>query len=151
MAKRLLHIAIEFENIDAVEHLTMLGVDINVADEFGQTPLAMAIKIGSNPIVQYLCVMRANINVYCDNKTPLIIAVVHNKIDIINTLFAHGALVDKETCLFCDTALHYACVYNRLEIIKLLLLHNANPNHRNICSLTPRDIYLENNPNGKLF
>tara|TARA_B100001741_G_scaffold303772_1_gene294216 strand:- start:1493 stop:1840 length:348 start_codon:yes stop_codon:yes gene_type:complete len=71
-----------------------------------------------------------------ENITPLMKAVVHNKLDIIELLLSNGANANLATNSG-NTALHYASFMNHPDAIRILIKHGANVNALNTFDQTP--------------
>lgn len=96
--KRAIHYAIENSTAEVVEFLLHdVGVDINVVDARGDTPLHMACKNKMSRIVQLLLVI-GGVNVNVVNKhrqTPLMLCLVNDSVEIASLLLKRGAQSDK--------------------------------------------------------
>ena len=82
--------------VDSTEVLCMLisaGTDVNIKNNFGETPLHWAAYYGNNKkITQLLIDAKANVNIKShQGNTPLYWAVLHNKIDVVQLLINAGA------------------------------------------------------------
>jgi len=104
-----------------IEKLLNQGANINVQDEYGESPILAASKRGFVEIVKILLDRGADINLAdTDGSTPLIEASKLGHLDVVKLLLSRGAnvnLKDKDN----ETALSYA-VQNDLQEIKELLM-----------------------------
>jgi ankyrin repeat protein len=98
--ENMLHIAASMNAFKIVGLLLLLkgelNLDVNTPDNLGNTALYYAVKFGNNKMVKELIMQGANpntTNIY--NITPLYIACVSKKFEIINTLLKAGAKVNK--------------------------------------------------------
>ncbi|WXC58102.1 hypothetical protein SNK03_004001 [Fusarium graminearum] len=91
-----LSLAAQFGDIDAVNRLLTLGVDINLADQDGQTPLLWAAYKGHEAIVRLLVKNAARVEkvdqVY--GRTPLSWAASKGHQDVVRLLLRNGANVN---------------------------------------------------------
>ncbi|TET06575.1 hypothetical protein E3J79_01365, partial [Candidatus Dependentiae bacterium] len=126
-----LHQAVKDSNLEQVQKLFAAGVDdVNVADDYGYTPLHLAVIKGHEPIIELLLEKGANVNVvnqFC--YTPLHLAVIKGNHTIVTLLFVKGKgakvnVVD----WFSDTPLHCATKKNHKVITAFLLDVGANIN-----------------------
>jgi ankyrin repeat protein len=113
--------------------------DINVLDEYKQTPLHIATRLNFHEIAALLVEEGAKVNESdADNWSPLHNCAKNGNADLARILIEKKASIDaKDTANF--TPLMWACYKNRLECVKLLLKSNANPNAQcknSICCLS---------------
>ncbi|MEG4393940.1 ankyrin repeat domain-containing protein [Microcoleus sp. BROC3] len=132
------------------EVAALLMLDINAMDEYGNTPLHLAVDRGSQDIAELLIANGARVNARNANgQTPLYqaIAIGHN--DIAALLIKNGADVNNRD--MCNTTpLHKAAHYGTVEILKLLLAKGAKINTTNCYGETPLKIAETNwNPDGE--
>lgn len=102
-AKYLLFEATAEGNLDAVKNLIENGISVDVKNNLGQTPLCVAVNLGSYSVVKYLVDKGVDVNVVDNNNhTPLFYATllkpiappIQNKIsrnEILQFLKANGA------------------------------------------------------------
>ena len=121
---------------DEVKNLLNSGVDINVKDDIGWTPLHHAIGHDRKPIVEFLISNGANVNAVNNSGFPPMITALHrrnnNQLSYVVSLLANGA--DPNLLQKPDgwTPLLVACGNNiQLEIIKLLIAYGADVNAKN--------------------
>ncbi|MCL7028764.1 hypothetical protein MKW94_022497, partial [Papaver nudicaule] len=104
-----------------------LGIDVNLKDERGDSPLLHATFQGNMNTVQYLLGKGADPNTSdCKGYTPLHSASAKGYTEILTLLLSRGADVNA----FSDfgTPLEMAAGEGHLEAMQILLDHNANPN-----------------------
>ncbi|KAL6634314.1 hypothetical protein ACP70R_026985 [Stipagrostis hirtigluma subsp. patula] len=104
-----------------------LKVDVDAADESGDTPLACAVRRGTVDTVKYLLDHDANPD-KPDRKgsTPLHLAAAGGNCDIVKLLLSKGANVDP--CCNAGTPLHMAAFCKQEGTMKILLDHHADCN-----------------------
>lgn len=126
------------------------GMDINIKDENGETPLYYAIGKSDINNVKYFVENSANINMKSrKNKTPLEEAFMKGNIDIIRYLVEKGAEMNMNKA--CDaigsTQLHRAAKTGKMDIVKYLVEKGANINALDYQKNTPlhRAFEKENN------
>lgn len=129
------------EILDAIKAAT--AEEINYRNEYGYTPLFLAICWGYVKIVRALIKKGANLNrVNEKGETLLHEAVYRGSLEIVKVLIKAGAnvnAVDK----YGETPLHDAVDFGYLDIAKLLLEKGANVNASN--GKTPLDYAKESN------
>lgn len=100
---------------------------LEIPNTEGKTPLIQAIEKGDHQLVTFLITLGANINcaIPRTNRTPLMIALFHGRIEIVNTLIEKGANPDL-TDINGLNALHYAVDANDLSSVETALLYVPN-------------------------
>ncbi|XP_031634299.1 uncharacterized protein LOC116347724 isoform X1 [Contarinia nasturtii] len=87
-----LFIAIEQRNTSEVENFIKEGVNINVKNQDGYTPLHVVASVDQLDVVQFLLDNNADVEAIDFNKnTPIHIAVKNNKIENVKLLLNYGA------------------------------------------------------------
>jgi len=123
-----LHQAAANGDIDGVKALLVQGVDINVKDDGGRTPLHLASLGGHQELVKLLISKGADVNAKEDrgnlHATPLHHAVHGGHRDVVETLLVHGADANIRDRLG-QTPLDLANRRRRTEIVGLLRKHGA--------------------------
>jgi ankyrin repeat protein len=131
--------AVMRQDLDAVNHLLLNPrINVNFADEHGQTPLMIAASNGNVNIGQKLIDSGANINqADVDGETPLIIAAANDQKDFVVLLLEQPNInVNAAKLLSYDgmTALVVAVRFverhhpNAIDIVDILLNSGADPN-----------------------
>ena len=101
------------------------GVDIEVSDNYGRTPLHWAVRNGHTEVVKLLFAAGAQIEVRDnDGRTPLILAALHKHTKIMKLLLKAGAQVEVKDNSG-STPLHWAVCSGNAEVVKLLLAAGA--------------------------
>lgn len=109
---------------DAERVLSLLdrGMDVNTADPSGATVLHWAVRHGNEIVLRELLARRANPNRRDRfGDTPLMLAALMGRKEMVAALLAHGAKPD----LGGWNALHYAAYNGHAELIPLLLAAGA--------------------------
>ncbi|CDK30802.1 ankyrin repeat domain-containing protein [Candidatus Babela massiliensis] len=102
-----------------------------LSDDYNNSPLILASRVGFKDIIQMLINNGAIINQQNNEKqTALIAAVRSNNIDILETLINNGANINLQDNLGF-TALIYAAKAGNIDMVKILLRNGANPNITN--------------------
>jgi CDP-diacylglycerol--serine O-phosphatidyltransferase len=95
--RTLLAVAVEENNLPAIELLVARGAALDIRNEHGQTPLALAVEIGFQEAVETLLAAGADPNVHdLSGMTPLDVADEHGAHDIAAVLLRHGAQSSRE-------------------------------------------------------
>jgi hypothetical protein len=136
-----IHEAAEVGNKAVVEEFLLKGIDINMKNRFGMTPLHCAAAYGQKEVTELLLANGADVD--ARNKrggTPLgeaVMGVGRNK-EVAELLMSKGA--DVNTKNFDGlTPLHKAVMSVQPDIVKILLINGANPNDRDNDGKTPLD------------
>ena len=131
--------AAHYGNTEIVLTLISLGVDVNVQDDEGLTPLHVATIEGHLQTAQVLVMADARIDIKDNNGyTPLYIAAITDNLRIVQMLAAHGADVNaKDKNGF--TPLHAAAFDGNTEVVRELIRLGANVNAR-ARGYTPLDV-----------
>jgi hypothetical protein len=119
--------AIRHGDVIAVEKLIATNVDLDVVDEFGNTPLHEAVRWNKLQILERFIDVEANIDVQNTNgDTPLHIAAYFGFKEILLALIAAGA--DRNSLNKCDgSPLSLSITQGEAEIERILLLSGARP------------------------
>ncbi|XP_053596003.1 serine/threonine-protein kinase TNNI3K-like [Microplitis demolitor] len=144
-----LHLACYYGKCEVAELLINYGADINMSNLYimknptvniGITPLHIAIERDQIRMVELLCRKNVNTNLESINRgTPLVYAILKERIDMVKILVKNGADVNKiskicktrETALsfvvineFSLTPLHAAIMKQQRRAVKVLLLND---------------------------
>lgn len=143
-----LYVAAEYGHKETVRILIAAGADVNVrCTSFGRTAIFWPCGNGHTDVAEILIANGADINVRGRfNETPLLCAVIQNKIDVVKLLITNGADVNAK----CNrsywrggTPLHLAVSANNKEIVKLLLEGSADVDALDNNDNTPLDRAIE--------
>jgi ankyrin repeat protein len=108
--------------------LTGKGIGVNSANEYGYTPLHVAVDKVNIEIVRLL-LRHPDIEVNTiDNtgNTPLHLAASHGYIEIVRLLLGHPDIAVNSTNNLGDTPLHFAAEEDHGEIVRLLLENGSD-------------------------
>jgi len=134
----LIHSAVSGNSISAVRILVDAGVNPNLADKQGNTPLHLAISNHNEDMVTYLLNNGAdkNAKVVDSQMTPLMVAVTWQAYDIVGRLVEAGVDVnipDKNK----QTPLHKAVNIGDERLVRTLIAHHADILARDDVGRTP--------------
>ncbi len=115
-------------NIEEVRRLVESGVDVNVKDNDGRTPLHFAAGLGYIEVVKYLISKGAYVNVKenAHGATPLHLAAEFGQIEVVKYLISKGAEVNVKDN-YGNTPLDYA---RKTEVEMYLKRVGANRRYR---------------------
>jgi len=134
------HQAAERGDIDQIKLFISKGVDINVKDEEGITPLSFAVEAGKIEVIKYLIDHGADINP--DNAwTPLQAAPYSSNIEVVKLLIAKGADINAGGW----TALHSAVDAGHRDIAEVLIANGADIDVNDRRGMTPLDYAISEN------
>lgn len=109
---------------DVKRHLKR-GADVNARDNFGETPLFLAVFKGHKDVAELLIAKGAMVNVKAkNNATPLHYAAMQGHTDVAELLIAKGADVNAKNQRGL-TPLALAEIIGREDMIELLKKHGA--------------------------
>jgi hypothetical protein len=141
-----LHEASERGDIRAVQRILKGGLQVNIKDENGETPLHRAAFFGYSEIVDLLLKHGASVDArsyvtvaLTGGDTPLQLASIKGHVEIVKLLLEHHANVNSTDGLLL-TPLHSAAWKGYTEIVKLLLEHGADVNAINKTGMTPLNL-----------
>jgi len=130
-----IHDEARYGQAKGLEALIKTGVNVNIRDDVGQTPLHLAAANGFLKCVEILLQNKANIDLPdMFGSTPLLHAVERNQFLIVKYLLDHGADIEGdngENCLLLASKNGY------IEIAVLLLERGVNVNCEDFDGLTP--------------
>lgn len=134
-----LHWAALQNQVDSITTLLDRGMDVDIRDGEGRTPLMAAAAFGSTEAAELLIARGADPMARDSQNadTPLHFAALAGRIEIARLLLAHGAEVEAGSSPAEATPLHYAAVYGQLKMIAFLIETGADPNVRDLKGLTP--------------
>lgn len=138
----IVHASILSNNEQLVRYvLNDLGIDPNICNIYGMSPLHVATMSGFKDMVEILLEHDVMIDLHdTSRRTPLIIASQNNDIDICRMLVENSASL-RSFDSSGDSALHHACRGRFTTIMRLLLSEDSiNVNATNFFSDTPLHI-----------
>lgn len=131
--------AVQSGDMKQLMSLLNKGVDPNLREDHGWTPLHWAAQEGNDRVVKSLIRAGAIVDAL-DNQgfSALILAIGEGHAGTVCLLIANGANVNQK----CEahqsgTPLHHACAWNRLEIAKILISYGADVNAVDSAGRTP--------------
>eukprot|EP00210_Caulerpa_lentillifera_P007981 g7620.t1 len=136
-----LHKAAQYNRIDDAKELIMNGMDIDIQDTNGLTPLYIASHKNS---IEELIARGASIDLReRHGASPLHVVAKKNYIEVAKELINNGANVDlkKDGGL---TPLHIAVQHNSINVAKLLINKGANMDLQNKDGMSPLHIAASN-------
>ena len=139
----LLHKCIKYYNIDSFFYFLEHGHSLNEADQYGNTCLHYACRIGHFPFVQYL-IEQKRASIEAKNKeqaTPLHDAILSG-LPFVKYLIEKGANI-KTTDNYERTPLHIAACCGNTEVVRYLLSKGASKYAVDKSRKTPYDSACE--------
>jgi ankyrin repeat protein len=139
-----LHRAVMDGHIDVATRLLASGLDPNIADNEGLTPLHLAATSGRVDACRLLlgCNARVDVAVPGPGVQPIHLAAANGKLGVIRLLVDNGADVDALDAHF-RTPLHMAAEHGHLAVVEWLVNRRATINAANADHYTPRMLALE--------
>ncbi|MBC8257839.1 MAG: ankyrin repeat domain-containing protein [SAR324 cluster bacterium] len=122
-----LMLEVKKQNLVKVQLLLDAGVDLELRDQNGYTPLMQAVKLQNKELVKLLVVHGANVDIVDDvNESPLVWATSLEDVSIAKLLLSHGANPDKGNF----SPLMWAAFHGNYSMLTMLLKARANLNAR---------------------
>ncbi len=129
---------------DIIEVLIILGIDVNIKDIYGNTPLCVAAHNGHLNIVQFLVDKGADINIKSNQGfTPLYVAAHNGHLNIVQFLVDKGANINIKSNKG-STPLFVAAHNGHLNIVQFLVDNDADINIRTPDDRTPLYVAAHN-------
>jgi ankyrin repeat protein len=126
-------------NLQVLERVLALSPNLDLCDVHGATALFYS-ATGGTAVLERLIQRGADVNLQDQRgRSPLIAAVLMNRIDSAGLLLAAGADVNRQD-RHGATALFYAADAGFFKLAKLLLEHGANPELADDSGITPMQI-----------
>ena len=134
-----LHLAVNGEDIDAVDRLLRAGADVHATTRYGVTPIWLAASNGSAAMIERLLQSGADARTTNaeNGETVLMMAARSGRADAVTLLLAHGADVSVAERIRDQTALMWAAAQQHPAVVRLLLDQGADVNARSRTGLTP--------------
>jgi len=114
-------------NYNEVDKLLESGINVEVIDDEGRTPLIHAVANVRTDIVKLLLTLNANPNskdIY--GWTSLHFAARYGYYEVAELLLSAGAHPDVQENQYCNSPLSYASYWGFADIVKLLVNHRAD-------------------------
>jgi ankyrin repeat protein len=132
-----LHRASASDDMTDLRILLKCGIEVDIKNEDGYTPLHVAANHGYKEVTQLLLNNGANVSIVDrDGKTPLISAAENGYVELVQDLVNADAILDV-TCKDGLTPLIYAARYGHVEVCRELLRGGSNVNLQDNLSCTP--------------
>ena len=109
-------------NIDKINELLESGVNVNVKDKYGNTPLYYASTYGQLQIAKLIIEYGADVNIKCYGSTPLHQASYNRRTEVTKLLLECNADVNVKDSIGW-TPLLWASYNGHVDIVKLLVDH----------------------------
>jgi ankyrin repeat protein len=136
-----MHAAARAGHINILSLLLEHGVDVDVRNRNGETPLLKASWFGKREAGWYLIDRGADINAPdWRNFTPVFVA-FKGHVQSARMLLERGAVIDIRN-QYGETPLHQALRWGEIELVRLFLEHGADPNLPNRYDATPYGMAL---------
>lgn len=138
----LLFMASRIGNLEIVKKIfeQYKNIDVNIADEFDNSPLHEATKYNNVDVVEYLIINEgAEVNAKNkDGRTALHVAIEENNFEIASLLILHGAICVKDN--EGRTPIHLAVLNKRYNILNLFILAEYDIDIKDNKGMTPLDL-----------
>ncbi|KAI9434718.1 hypothetical protein H4582DRAFT_1855819 [Lactarius indigo] len=131
-------------DVEIVWLLLEHGTDLNIQDDYDETPLHRASETGLPDVVRWLLDRGVDLEAQLGNhSTALHLAAVNGCLEVAEILLEHNAEVNARDDLD-RVPLHNAAFNGHLKVVQLLLKHGGNVNARGNDGMTPLDEAKEN-------
>src|SRR5688572_3513060 len=130
-----LHIAVLYEQKEAIKVLVRLGADVNSRNKDQETPLWIAVNLKEPDILELLLDLGAGIDARPTGMTVLDWAAFDGKSEMVRVLLARGADINTPHC--GGYALGSAAIGGHADFVRVLLQAGADPNQAEDSGTTP--------------
>jgi len=136
-----LHWAVYNDNATLVERLLAAGANVDVANEFGATPISEAATVANPDVIGRLLAAGADPNSPgADGETPLMVVARSGNLEAARALLDAGADVNAREAWRGQTALMWAAAQRQPEMVALLIEHGAEVDARSTVNEWPRQV-----------
>ena len=136
--QKLTEISFNKATVEAIDTLLQSGANINIKDEYGETPLIKALFAQNLPVAEFLINKGADFNVTnMAGHTPMMICVKNGLIDIAELLIQKGDDIHKPSPENEESLLATAVWENQEEMAKWLLEKGIDVNKTDVLGWTP--------------
>ena len=136
-----LHWATYAEDADLTAQLIRAGAKVNVRNNYGVSPFALAAKQGNANIIGQLMKAGADpndpLNFVNADETPLMHAARAGSVDAVNALLLAGARVNARENWNGQTPLHWAAAEGHSAVVEALIAGGADIRQRSNAGSTP--------------
>ena len=136
-----LHWTVYAGDADITARLIRAGATVNIRNNYGVSPLALAAKQGNAAIVDLLMKAGADpndpINYINADETPLLHAARAGSVDAVNMLLWAGARVNAREGWNGQSPLHWAAAEGHGAVVEALIAGGADIRHRSNAGTTP--------------
>jgi uncharacterized protein len=130
---------VRVQEISVARRLVEAGADVNLANRYGLTPLALAVQLGNRDMVDLLLDAGADPALRDAAGEPLLFTAARDgSLEIAEDLLAAGVDVDLTDAEFGQTALMVAARERRPDVVRLLIDAGANVNRQTPAGESPR-------------
>lgn len=141
--EQILFLNIKFGNLAKVQALLEQGLNVNLQDDYGWTPLHLAAREGKTEIAKLLLEHGAWLDAMdYDFVTPLYRAASAGYASLVELFIDRGARIENKRKGYEATPLHVAAWRGNIDTIKILLRHEADAQATNHAGETPLDLAL---------
>ena len=145
--RSILYYAVVGKNEEGIKKLIAAGANVNQADEYGNTPLMVAVAETNPGCTQILCNAKADVNACNHNKNPVILHInafrtASDTTSVLKLLLSFGA--DPNVLDECGCSILFSrAVIENPDALRTLVLYNANPLQKDMSGSSLLHAYLE--------
>jgi ankyrin repeat protein len=122
---------------EILQELLKRGAQVDCKDDQGKTALLWAAFNGHAECVSTLVESGADVNMECNEQTPLLAATEFNHIQCVKLLLEKGAVIDPPNSTYMGTPVQEAILMNRIEILSMFLGKGAKVDSRDRFGCSP--------------
>jgi ankyrin repeat protein len=136
--------AVKKGNIDQVKQLISEGADVNVKDEYGETPLHHAALKGHKDVAELLIAKGVHVDAKdkVGSNTPLGLTTIDGHRDVAELLIDKGADVNAEDWMDCPP-LYWAAWHGHKDLVEALIAKGADVGHNDKFGDTAADAAIK--------
>jgi len=126
------------DDVEVVTRLLRAGADVNVANDYGVTPISLGCTNRNAAVVRKLLEAGADPNqATMMGEAPLMTCARTGSAEGVAALLHHGATVDAREGSHGQTALMWAVTQNKPDVVRVLIAHGADVDARSDVHLLP--------------
>jgi len=130
--------AVQWDDLETADLLIRAGAHVDVANDYGVTPLWMAATNGSAAMIEKLLNAGADPNSALPNgETVVMTAARTGRVDAVTALLSRGARVDGAEDVKGQTALMWALSERHLDVAEALIASGADVQARSTSGFSP--------------